>query len=64
MRHRGQLDGGIHFASTPQLRQDNPRVLFQSIIHDGLIGREHLDRFRYTVDVQREQLLLTPFAGS
>jgi hypothetical protein len=60
VRLRGALNGGIHFAAAPQSRQENPRVLFQDIIHDGLIGAEYLDRFRYTVDVRREQLLLTP----
>ncbi len=64
VRLRGRLDGGIHFAGAPQSRQENPRVLFQDIIYDGLIGTEFLDRFRYTFDVGREQLLLTPRRGT
>lgn len=63
-RLRGRLDGGIHFAGAPQSRHENPRVLFQDIIYDGLVGTEYLDRFRYTIDVQREQLLLTPRRGT
>lgn len=63
VRLRGQLSGGIHFAAAPQSRQESPCVLFQDIIHDGLIGTEYLDRFRYTVDVRGEQLLLTPLQG-
>ena len=60
LRRIGRLDGGVYLAGAPLSRQERPRVLFQDIIHDGLIGADYLDRFRYTVDVGREQLLLTP----
>jgi hypothetical protein len=59
-RQMGRLNGAVFFAAAPQSRQLDPRVLFQDIIHDGLIGADYLDRFRYTVDVRHEQLLLTP----
>jgi hypothetical protein len=41
----------------------DPSVLFQTILHDGPIGAE-LNRFRYTVDVRSEQLLLAPVCRS
>lgn len=59
-RATGLLNGAVFFAAAPGSRQDKPRVLFQDIIHDGLIGSGYLDRFRYTVDVMREELLLSP----
>lgn len=59
-RRTGVLQGSVAFAAAPASRQHGPRVLFQEIIHEGLIGADYLDRFRYTVDVKRAQLLLTP----
>ena len=59
-RKTGRLSGDVFFAAARQSRQQEPRVLFQDIVHDGLIGSDYLDRFRYTVDVRREELLLTP----
>lgn len=60
VRRIGRLKGDIQLAAVWQSRQADPRVLFQDIIHDGLIGAEYLDRFRYTVDVRGQQLLLMP----
>lgn len=60
MRKIGRLSGDISFAAAPQPCQREPRVLFQDIIHEGLVGSDYLDRFRYTVDARREELLLTP----
>lgn len=58
-RVQGQLRGRVHFATAPESAQETPEVLFQDIIHDGLVGTEFLDRFRYTVDIGRERLQLT-----
>ncbi len=59
-RRTGLIEGSVFLAAAPRSRQEEPRVLFQDIVHDGLIGSDYLDRFRYTVDVKRAQLLLTP----
>lgn len=59
-RTSGPIEGSVFLAAAPRSRQEEPRVLFQDIVHDGLVGSDYLDRFRYTVDVKRAQLLLTP----
>jgi hypothetical protein len=60
VRRRGRLQGAVHFAAAPETLQADPPVIFQDIIHDGLIGSDHLDRFRYTVDVTGARLGLSP----
>jgi hypothetical protein len=64
LRRSGVLNGAVHLEDAPLSRQERPRVLFQDIVHDGLIGADYLDRFRYTVDIGREQLLLTPLRAN
>ncbi len=59
-RGTGLIEGSVFLAAAPGSRQEEPRVFFQDIVHAGLIGSDYLDRFRYTVDVERAQLLLTP----
>lgn len=52
------IDGSVQVPGEPLTTQRAPRVMFQQIIHDGLIGTEFLDRFCYSFDVPREQLVL------
>jgi hypothetical protein len=63
VRRRGQLKGSVHFSAAPETFQADPPVIFQDIIHDGLIGGEYLDRFRYTVDVAGARLGLSPLTA-
>ena len=55
-----RLSGRIHPTAAPQLAQDDPDVMFQRIIHDGLVGVAFLRRFAVTFDVERAELVLTP----
>ncbi len=52
------LSGPIHPSGAQQLAQDAPAVMFQTIIHDGLIGTEYLRRFAVTFDIPRARLIL------
>ncbi|MFB9235817.1 retropepsin-like aspartic protease [Plantactinospora siamensis] len=61
-RHWATIPGAVHLAAAPQTRQAAPRVQFQRIIHDGLLGAEYLDRYRYCVDPTGARLVLGPLA--
>jgi len=59
-RHWITIPGSVHLAAAPQTAQSSPRVQFQDIIHDGLVGAGYLERFRLTVDVTGARLVLGP----
>lgn len=48
----------VHLAAAPETAQVSPRVQFQGIIHDGLVGSSYLERFRMTFDVTGSRLVL------
>jgi hypothetical protein len=52
------IDGAVLIPAEPDTTQHAPRVMFQKIIYDGLIGTDFLKRFRYTFDVRRQRLVL------
>lgn len=52
------IDGSVRIPGEPGTTQHAPRVMFQRIIYDGLIGTDFLNRFRYTFDVRRQRLVL------
>lgn len=54
------ITGSIAPAAAPQMKQEGPRVMFQRIIHDGLIGRAFLQGFAVTFDLPRSRLILAP----
>jgi hypothetical protein len=54
------LVGRVHPTAAPELGQDDPDVMFQSIIHDGLVGDAFLRRFAVTFDVADGSLVLDP----
>jgi hypothetical protein len=35
-------------------------VIFQEIIHDGLVGAEYLYRYRFSFDLAGERMVLSP----
>jgi hypothetical protein len=41
-RYLTALRGGISVAGAPAIRATNPQVMFQKIIHDGLVGNAFL----------------------
>jgi len=54
------IAGSVRVPGLPETVQDRPRVQFQRIMYDGLLGTDFLNRFRYTFDVRREQIVLEP----
>ena len=52
------LPGRIHPAGAPELGEDDVSVMFQRIVHDGLVGDGFLRRFAVTFDVAGEALFL------
>jgi hypothetical protein len=57
-RRHATVKGSVHLAGAPQTAHDAPRVIFQDIIYDGLVGTDYLERFRLTVDFAGERLIL------
>jgi len=62
-RRFARLDGSVHLAGAEGTAHAGAPVIFQRIIHDGLIGTEFLDRFRWTVDVAGGRLCLGPLGS-
>jgi hypothetical protein len=60
-RRWATIAGTVHLAAAPQTVQAAPRVQFQDIIHDGLIGTDYLERYRLTFDVTGARMILSPF---
>ena len=56
-RYFTTLPGSIHPAGAPELVQDQPEVMFQRIVHDGLIGDAFLSRQAVTYDVAASRLV-------
>jgi hypothetical protein len=57
-RHWVTIAGSVHLAAAPETAQKAPRVQFQEIIHDGLVGAGYLERYRTTFDVTGARLVL------
>jgi len=57
-RHYATIIGSVHLADAPQTAQEAPRVMFQDIIYDGLIGTDYLGRYRVTYDIAGGRLIL------
>jgi Aspartyl protease len=53
-----ELTGAVWPTAAPHLSQDAPAVMFQRIIHDGLVGDAFLRRFAVTFDVAGERFAL------
>jgi hypothetical protein len=53
-----RLAGRIYPTAAPHLAQDDPDVMFQRIIHDGLVGDAFLRRHVLTFDVAGAAILL------
>ena len=58
LRAFGRLEGRIHPTDFPELAQHDPDVMFQRIIHDGLLGHAYLSRFSVTWDIARAEIRL------
>lgn len=60
-RRWATVAGSVHLAAAPQTVQAAPRVQFQDIIHDGLVGTDYLERYRLHFDITGARMILTPF---
>jgi predicted aspartyl protease len=56
----GVISGGVHVEHHPNTRQDGPKVVFRSIIHEAVLGMAFLDRFRLGFDVRGHRLGISP----
>jgi hypothetical protein len=55
-----RLPGPIFLTGRAELSQNDPDVMFQSIIHDGLIGHAFLRQFVVTWDIAAARLAFAP----
>ena len=53
-----RLEGSIQPVDAPDLAQHDPQVMFQRIIHDGLLGHAYLNKFIVTWDVPSSEIRL------
>ena len=63
IRRWARIEGSVHLADAPGTAQDRPRVMFQDIRLDGLVGTDYLDRFVTTYDLGRRELVLGEESG-
>jgi len=55
-----RLPGRVFLTGDPELSQDDPEVMFQSIIYDGLVGHAFLRQFVVTWDIAAAQVAFAP----
>jgi hypothetical protein len=55
-----RLDATIHVAGEPTLAQEDPEVMFQEIVYDGLIGDAFLRGFTVTYDLPGARMIFAP----
>ncbi len=55
-----RLEGSIHPTLAPELALPKPDVMFQRIIHDGLVGDAFLRNFLVTWDIPASRMILSP----
>lgn len=63
-RHWATIAGAVHLTAAPETAQASPRVQFQAIIHDGLVGADYLERYRVAFDISGARMVLIPPAPS
>jgi hypothetical protein len=56
-RYFSRVSGPIAISSSPSLAQQDPEVMFQDIIYDGLVGDSFLRAFDVTYDLTRSRML-------
>lgn len=63
VRYFTAIDGAVNPTAAPELSQRQPEVMFQQIIHDGLLGAGFLRSFAVTFDLANARLILGPSAA-
>lgn len=61
VRYDARLPGAVHLKAAPETAQADAKVIFQEIIHDGLVGADYLYRYRFSFDLAGERMVLRPF---
>lgn len=56
-RHFTQINGRVSVAGAPAIGQDDPEVMFQEIIYDGLVGDAFLRNFTVTFDLRGSRMI-------
>jgi predicted aspartyl protease len=59
VRYFGRMSGEVRALGDARVRQVDVPVMFQKIIHDGLVGRDFLARSAVTYDVARSELIFS-----
>ncbi|MEZ6183486.1 MAG: retropepsin-like aspartic protease [Planctomycetota bacterium] len=62
VRHFATIEGSVAPVGAGRFAQTNPKVMFQSIIYDGLIGDQYMRRHTVTFDLPGQRLILGPRA--
>jgi hypothetical protein len=57
VRYFTELPGDVQVSGAPSVRMARPRVMFQQIIHDGLVGDQFLRNFTTTYDLARARMI-------
>jgi Aspartyl protease len=57
VRYFTELNGDVTVSGAPSIRMTNPQVMFQDIIHDGLVGDRFLRNFTTTYDLPNSRLI-------
>lgn len=55
-----KLEGKIHLVQSVDIGMDNPEVMFQRIIYDGLVGHVFLSHFRVTYNLPNSEMIFRP----
>lgn len=51
-----EIKGKISVDGNPDISQENPKAIFQDIIHDGLVGHDFLKRYIVSFDIDKEEM--------
>lgn len=51
------LKGRVHLRQSQDISMNNPEVMFQKIIYDGLVGHHFLSQFRVTYDLPHSEMI-------
>ncbi len=57
VRHFARLSGRVSIAKNPIIYQQDPDVMFQEIIYDGLVGQSFLNKYTITYDVAKSRFI-------
>jgi len=58
-RFFSKVDGIFSLGSTKEVNQTQPTVMFQNIIHDGIVGNDFFKDFVVTYDLSRSRIIIS-----